>query len=76
MKTPLEGSFALLDAADIAFGFTVSVARDPLGRVLLLPKRAIAAQTALHESICAGFRRVPRGASRSSYWRPFAHDTA
>jgi len=76
METPVEGSFALLDAADKAFGFTVSAARTPLGCVLLLPKRAIAAQTPLDQSICAGFRRVPARREPIVLWRSFAHDTA
>src|SRR5580765_8859479 len=77
MRAPVEGSFASLDASNGAFGFTLSLARSPLGCVLLFLKRTIGAKTGLPGSIWCGFPRAPREPrARSSYWRPFAHDTA
>src|SRR5262249_53067941 len=55
MDTPLEGSFALLDATNRPIGFTVSTAGTLLGCVLLLPNHGIAAQTPPPGSICAVF---------------------
>src|SRR6476660_10367932 len=58
MRAPVEGSFASLDAANGAFGFTLSPARSPLGCVLLFPKRTIGAKTGLPGSIWCGFRAL------------------